>query len=585
MKKLYILSLLFLSSVAAMAQTIYSENFGTPPSGNPTATAYTGYNNGTGTGITYTGMATLRNSNASSGYTGVSGNGNVFFSANSTQDFTISGLNTAAYSSADLVLTFGLRQDASNTTQPAPATSLVVEKSTNGTDWEALTYTRTSASSNAWELITINGGVIPASATLSLRFRQNGAAASRLDDVKVAVVSASCTFALGAGVTSTCNTTTLSDDMVLITVPYTGGGNATYIVTATTAAGPVQVSGNPSATAAGDLTMTVAESTAVTLTVTGGTCNTTLDIVAAACKPINTLPYAENFAYVVGASLPAQQKWTVANSGDNVLISAGNLSYPGITSLGQSATFSGTGAEAWSPFTPTTTGTIYASFLMNVTDMSNVTTDGTETVFFALTGNDAANYRARIFIKKAGEQYLLGLANGSTTTNYTTSAYNVGDVVMVVIKGDFATNTISAWINPALATFDPATTPATLSETLAAALPGMGGVILRQDDAAKTPTIVVDELRVSTDFATLSTERNNEIAGLRIYPNPVTGNVLHITTANSGEKAVAIYDVLGKQVVNTVTTDAVNVAGLNSGVYIVKITEAGATATKKLVIK
>lgn len=585
MKKLYILSLLFLSSVAAMAQTIYSENFGTPPSGNPTATAYTGYNNGTGTGITYTGTATLRNSNASSGYTGVSGNGNVFFSANSTQDFTISGLNTAAYSSADLVLTFGLRQDASNTTQPAPATSLVVEKSTNGTDWEALTYTRTSASSNAWELITINGGVIPASATLSLRFRQNGAAASRLDDVKVAVVSASCTFALGAGVTSTCNTTTLSDDMVLITVPYTGGGNATYIVTATTAAGPVQVSGNPSATAAGDLTMTVAESTAVTLTVTGGTCNTTLDIVAAACKPINTLPYAENFAYVVGASLPAQQKWTVANSGDNVLISAGNLSYPGITSLGQSATFSGTGAEAWSPFTPTTTGTIYASFLMNVTDMSNVTTDGTETVFFALTGNDAANYRARIFIKKAGEQYLLGLANGSTTTNYTTSAYNVGDVVMVVIKGDFATNTISAWINPALATFDPATTPATLSETLAAALPGMGGVILRQDDAAKTPTIVVDELRVSTDFATLSTEKNNEIAGLRIYPNPVTGNVLHIATANSGEKAVAIYDVLGKQVVNTVTTDAVNVAGLNSGVYIVKITEAGATATKKLVIK
>ena len=51
-------------------------------------------------------------------------------------------------------------------------------------------------------------------------------------------------------------------------------------------------------------------------------------------------------------------------------------------------------------------------------------------------------------------------------------------------------------------------------------------------------------------------------------------------------KTVAIYDVLGKQVLNTVVTnETVNVSGLTSGVYIVKVTEEGKTATRKLVVR
>lgn len=78
----------------------------------------------------------------------------------------------------------------------------------------------------------------------------------------------------------------------------------------------------------------------------------------------------------------------------------------------------------------------------------------------------------------------------------------------------------------------------------------------------------------------------NAIAGLKVYPNPLKGNTLFIDTQANGEKAVVIYDVLGKQVVNTKTaTNAINVSALNAGVYIVKITEEGKTATRKLVIK
>jgi len=78
----------------------------------------------------------------------------------------------------------------------------------------------------------------------------------------------------------------------------------------------------------------------------------------------------------------------------------------------------------------------------------------------------------------------------------------------------------------------------------------------------------------------------NDIAGLQIYPNPVSNGNLFITSAANDTKSVVIYDVLGKKVIDTtVNGQAINVSALNSGVYVVKVTEAGKTATRKLVIK
>ena len=77
----------------------------------------------------------------------------------------------------------------------------------------------------------------------------------------------------------------------------------------------------------------------------------------------------------------------------------------------------------------------------------------------------------------------------------------------------------------------------------------------------------------------------NQIEGLKIYPNPVTNGTFYINTNADSTKEVIVYDVLGKQVVKTATTNAVNVSNLKGGVYIVKITEDGKTATRKLVIR
>jgi hypothetical protein len=76
------------------------------------------------------------------------------------------------------------------------------------------------------------------------------------------------------------------------------------------------------------------------------------------------------------------------------------------------------------------------------------------------------------------------------------------------------------------------------------------------------------------------------IAGLKVFPNPVTNGNLFITSDSNDAKQVTIFDVLGKQVVKTtVTNQPVNVSALSSGVYMVKISEDGKTATRKLVIR
>lgn len=108
--------------------------------------------------------------------------------------------------------------------------------------------------------------------------------------------------------------------------------------------------------------------------------------------------------------------------------------------------------------------------------------------------------------------------------------------------------------------------------------------VYQQASGANSGEIFYDDL-MFYDTATGSIKDNN-IAGLTMFPNPLTGNVLNITSNSDADKTVAIFDVLGKQVVNTkVSNGTVNVSALTSGVYIVKVTEEGKTATKKLVVK
>ena len=584
MKKLYILSMFLLGLAGATAQTIYTEGFG--PGGNaspyPLVTAYTQYENTT---VTYSGTSSVRGNVQSSGYAGATGAGAIYFGAEQT--FEISGINTASYNGANLVLSFGQLQSGSGTIDTAA--SFTVETSTDGTQYSPLTYTRSSAS--GWNLITITNA-IPSTSNLRLRFTRTAASGNtqyRVDDVKVANVSANCTLALQTPTTA-CDASTYGTDTYTATIPFTGAGNAAYVVSAT--AGTVG-GDNPATTAAGNIVISgITENTNISVTVASSAdCTQTIAVTGVYCKPVNTLPYSESFDYAEASILTNSEKWWTGNSGDDVIITSPGLTYANLPSAGNAALFGGAGKEAFTPFTSTTSGTVYSSFLINL-DQTNVTTDGTATYFagYLSSNTDVASYTTKFFYKKSGDQFVIGIGSGTdaTTTAYTTTLYNAGSTVLVIASYDFTNNVINAWINPTVSGFNGTATP-TLTFTPATAFTTLGGFVLRQDDTAKTPNITFDELRIGTAVADVITDTSsvaqNEIDGLRMFPNPMNGNVLNITSNSNNVKAVAIYDVLGKQVFagNTVNS-AVNV-NLTAGVYIVKITEGAQSATRKLVVK
>ncbi|SFU28896.1 Por secretion system C-terminal sorting domain-containing protein [Pustulibacterium marinum] len=83
---------------------------------------------------------------------------------------------------------------------------------------------------------------------------------------------------------------------------------------------------------------------------------------------------------------------------------------------------------------------------------------------------------------------------------------------------------------------------------------------------------------------TMSTDKFAN-ASFSMYPNPVTNGTLNIVSNQDGEMNVQIFNLLGKQVLNTMTTETINVSALKRGVYLAKVTQNGVSSTQKLVIK
>lgn len=91
--------------------------------------------------------------------------------------------------------------------------------------------------------------------------------------------------------------------------------------------------------------------------------------------------------------------------------------------------------------------------------------------------------------------------------------------------------------------------------------------------------------RTSADFLPLSNTQF-EIEGFKTYPNPVTNGVLNIITSSNDTKTVEIFDIAGKQVFNTTTSEeSININILKTGVYMLKVTENNKVSTQKLMVK
>lgn len=81
-------------------------------------------------------------------------------------------------------------------------------------------------------------------------------------------------------------------------------------------------------------------------------------------------------------------------------------------------------------------------------------------------------------------------------------------------------------------------------------------------------------------------QESTGIEGLNLYPNPVSNGKVYITSKNDSDKGIIIFDVLGKKVLQTtISSRELNISNLSPGVYIIKIDEDQATATRKLIVR
>lgn len=546
MKKIFTLLMSAITFIALQAQTVYSENMGTPAA-TTVITNYTGWQNSAP--ITYSGSGDVRTSTASTGYTGASGGGNIFLTSTAGKNLIISGINTSAYSSTGLTLSFGYLTSTTST-------QLVLEQSIDGgTTWTPITFTNNSNTS--WNLVSITGQIASA-ANLSLRFTQPVTAQMRIDDVKIVFVSTTCALTPAAPVTA-CAATTLGIDSYTITIPFTGGGTAAYTVTATSGT----VGGaNPSTTATGDIVITgTPEGTANTITITGGTCSFSIPVAAPlnGCKPINTLPLTDNFSYPVGQALTAQQMWIGVNSGDDILIGTGDLSMSGLSATGSSATFSGTGMEALTRFTSTNSGVLTASFYSTATDYSNVTTDLTNTYFALFTDDTGGSTTARVWIRKNGTKYQFGLGSGTAPDSWSANTWDTTTPTLVTLSYDFASNTLSLFENQ----LTPTTPSVTVTPTTA--YTNLGGFMFRQDTNSTTPTLVIDALNIYTGL--VLAVNDIKLVNSNFVRNTMVKDEIYFGSASD----VKVFN-MNSQVVKTAKVSEyknLNVSDLNPGIYIV----------------
>ena len=315
---------------------------------------------------------------------------------------------------------------------------------------------------------------------------------------------------------------------------------------------------------------------------------------------LSSLSFGQFTDTFTGTGLLSANGWTVHSGTTALSISSGSLTYSGLTggSGNKVALVAGNSEDVNKSVGTAITTTAYFSTVLNLPNITGLTTTGDYSMALGgTTGTVVTALYGRLFLKTGttADTFNIGLVNTSgtgTTPTYLATDYPIGTPIFVVVKYDKATNSASLWVNPTLGGSEP--TANLINATGTSASSSIASLCFRQAGTASigTGNVEFDDVRVADNWAYVTSSalvlsvKQNEIAGLNIYPNPVTNGTLYITSNSSEVKTVAVYDILGKQVLNAKTSNnAVNVSNLKGGAYIVKITEEEKTDTKKLIIE
>jgi len=317
-----------------------------------------------------------------------------------------------------------------------------------------------------------------------------------------------CDLTLGDS-TTTCDAITSGSDTFSGTIAFTGGNTGTtYTITAP--AGVTVGGDNPDTVSSGTITFTgMTEGTDAEINFVGGansSCDITRTLFSPICKPF---PIVENFDYTENTDLIAAADWSDASTSstpNNIQVVTGTITNPYTSTefpdpSGNMVTLSGGGSDPFIAFNESSE--IFTSFLFSVNDMTTVTNSNGG--YFVVLAEPSGSFRARLWLKPNdtdATKFNIGLSSGSSASNYTTTSYAASDQIFVVMSYSTTDNEINLWVNPAASTFE--ATSGTPDITIDGATASVGRFLLRQDSSSETPSVNFDELRIGSNWASVT---------------------------------------------------------------------------------
>lgn len=348
---------------------------------------------------------------------------------------------------------------------------------------------------------------------------------------------ATCTTVLGATSVS-CNTTMsgATDDTYTASIDFSGGGNGNIFVVSSTLG---TVGGDdPNSVASGTIIITgITEGTDITVSVSdtgdGGVCDLSVDIDSPGCIPliINEVHYDPDSDITGDANGDGARDFA-----EDEFIEFYNDSNASLDISGYTVS---DGAELRHTFP--------ASTIIPANKMLVVFGGGTPTGSF---GGST--------VQTASE----GELNLSNSGDVITIENPSGDVILIYSSSDTGINHGS-------------------NQSVTRSPDFTGGFVLHTD--ANAALLFSPGLLIDGNTLSINTFTNDELS---ISPNPVKNGIINIKSSISGVKKIELYDITGRIVKQQIlNSETLYIQTLNSGVYLLKVSIEGKTATTKLLIQ
>lgn len=294
-------------------------------------------------------------------------------------------------------------------------------------------------------------------------------------------------------------------------------------------------------------------------------------------KTFGQLLFVENFDYPAGDSI-TQHNWVGHSGATNMVVVSPGLTYTNYPSSGignalRLDTVGISGMDVNRNFTETTSGSIYASFMVRVLYASS-----TGDYYFHLGNTTLGSiFRPKLFAKDDGGSLKFGLSKASNTGTYAASSYLYNTTYLVVVKYTFvagaSNDEVSMFVftSPNLPATEP--TPPTvgpLTESVSD-LENAGTVAIRQGVQSNRPVAILDGIRIAASWESIVPVINlsttaSTFALKQNYPNPFNpATNIEFSIPAASFVTLKIYDMLGREIEQLISNN------LNAGWYQIKL--------------